>query len=158
MEHHLYILDHCIFNDHTAKTPTTPCQQGTTKRKKKKREEEDGEMDLLHCIVAVVKEAPNGEVVPQLHQQLQPHECLYHTDQRPLRLPLASLSHRRSFVFFSLLLPRFALLPCSFFLPCLLPMRSRASCLSPNPNFQDSPSLRSCSLPISVCCVVPLLH
>jgi hypothetical protein len=28
----------------------------------------------------------------------------------------------------------------------------------PNPNSQDSPSLRSCSLPISVCCVVPLLH
>jgi hypothetical protein len=71
MQHHLYILDHCILYDHTAKTPTTPCQQGTTKRKKKRRrEEEDGEMDLLHCIVAVVKEAPNGEVVPQLHQQL----------------------------------------------------------------------------------------
>ncbi len=28
----------------------------------------------------------------------------------------------------------------------------------PNPNSQDSPSLRSCSIPISVCCVVPLLH
>jgi hypothetical protein len=70
MQHHLYILDPCILYDHTAKTRTTPCQQGTTKRKKKRREEEDGEMDLLHCIVAVVKEAPNGEVVPQLHQQL----------------------------------------------------------------------------------------
>lgn len=86
-------------------------QKGRGRREgRREEEEEDGEMDLLHCIVAVVKEAPNGEVVPQLHQQLQPHECLYHTDQCPLRLPLASLSHRRSFVFFSLLLPRLALL------------------------------------------------
>jgi hypothetical protein len=45
MQHHLYILDHCILYDHTAKTPTTPCQQGTIKRKKKKkkrRKEEEG--------------------------------------------------------------------------------------------------------------------
>lgn len=130
MQHHLYILDHCILYDHTAKTPKTPCQQGTTKRKKKRRreEEDDGEMDLLHCIVAVVKEAPNGEVIPQLHQQLQPHECLYHTDQRPLRLPLASLSHRRSFVFFSLLLPRLALL--SLLLPSFLASAALKSFLS----------------------------
>jgi hypothetical protein len=63
MQHHLYILDHCILYDHTAKTPTTPCQQGTIKRKKKKKkrrkeeeeeeeEEEDGGRDgltSLHC-------------------------------------------------------------------------------------------------------------
>ncbi len=65
----------------------------------------------------------------------------------------------RSFVFFSLLLPRLALLSL-LLLPSFLASAALKSFLSlpnpPNPNSQDSPNLRSCSIPISVCCVVPL--
>ncbi len=67
----------------------------------------------------------------------------------------------RSFVRFLLSPPpkaRSPFLAPSSFLPCFRCAQELLVSPHPqNPNSQDSPSLRSCSIPIYVCCVVPLL-